>query len=220
MAAASRASRARPCSSTARCRRSACAFACIKRRRQMDEAGLVEVLVASPDRVAPRCAHFGICGGCSLQHLVRGRAAGCQRTPTARESAAHRQCSTRSGCLQPLRGPEWAYRRRARLGIKYVHKKGRVLAGFREREKPYIADIKRCEVLLAPLARSAAGVGGADRDPRAFGRKCRRSKWRRGSARRRWCFGCWKRPSAADLEKLAAFGAQRGLQIFLQTGRP
>ncbi len=55
--------------------------------------------------------------------------------------------------LAPLRGPEWAYRRRARLGIKYVHKKGRVLAGFREREKPYIADIKRCEVLLEPLGR-------------------------------------------------------------------
>src|SRR6202011_2957327 len=52
----------------------------------------------------------------------------------------------------PLRGPEWAYRRRARLGVKYVHKKGRVLAGFREREKPYIADIRRCEVLLERFA--------------------------------------------------------------------
>ena len=44
-------------------------FRLIKRRRHLDEAGLVEILIASPDRVAPACAHFGICGGCSLQHL-------------------------------------------------------------------------------------------------------------------------------------------------------
>jgi len=122
-----------------------------KRRRHMDEAGLVKVLAASPDRVVPRCEHFGLCGGCSLQHL----------SPSAQLAAKQRQLLENlqrignvepTRVLEPLRGPEWAYRRRARLGIKYVHKKGRVLAGFREREKPYIADIKRCEILLAPLA--------------------------------------------------------------------
>ena len=50
--------------------------------------------------------------------------------------------------LEPLTGPQWAYRRRARLGVKYVKKMGRVLAGFREKHKPYLADIQRCEVLL------------------------------------------------------------------------
>src|SRR4029077_12371814 len=102
-------------------------------------------------RVVPRCAHFGVCGGCSLQHL----------SPTAQLAAKQRQLLEhlqRIGHVppvrvrEPLRGPEWAYRRRARLGIKYVHKKGRVLAGFREREKPYLADIHRCEVLLERFA--------------------------------------------------------------------
>ena len=125
-------------------------FRILKRRRHMDEAALVDVLAASPDRVQPRCAHFGVCGGCSLQHLA----------PAAQLAAKQRQLLEnlqRIGnvqpehMLEPLRGPEWAYRRRARLGIKYVHKKGRVLAGFREREKPYIADIRHCDVLLAPL---------------------------------------------------------------------
>ena len=101
--------------------------------------------------MTPRCAHFGICGGCSLQHLA----------PAAQLAAKQRQLLEnleRIGRVRPervfapLRGPEWGYRRRARLGVKYVHKKGRVLAGFREREKPYIADVRRCEVLLERFA--------------------------------------------------------------------
>ena len=113
-------------------------FRVFKRRRQLDEAGLVDVLTPSPDRVIPKCAHFGICGGCSLQHLA----------PAAQLAAKQRQLLDnleRIGrvapeqVFAPLTGPEWAYRRRARLGVKYVHKKGRVLAGFREREKPYLA---------------------------------------------------------------------------------
>src|SRR5487761_2240868 len=126
-------------------------FRVFKRRRQFDEAGLVDVLTASPDRVIPRCAHYGVCGGCSLQHL----------SPAAQLAAKERQLLenlqrigqvTPQRVFDPLRGPEWGYRRRARLGVKYVHKKGRVLAGFREREKPYIADLRRCEVLLERFA--------------------------------------------------------------------
>ena len=112
---------------------------------------LVEVLTASPDRVVPRCAHFGVCGGCSLQHL----------SPAAQLAAKERQLLDnleRIGgvrplhVFEPLAGPAFAYRRRARLGVKYVHKKGRVLAGFREREKPYLADLRRCEILLERFA--------------------------------------------------------------------
>jgi len=122
-----------------------------KRRSQWDEAGLVEVLSASPDRVVPRCAHFGVCGGCSLQHLA----------PAAQLAAKQRQLLEnleRIGgvrpqrVFEPLRGLDYAYRRRARLGVKYVHKKGRVLCGFRERDKPYLADLRRCEILLGRFA--------------------------------------------------------------------
>jgi 23S rRNA (uracil1939-C5)-methyltransferase len=187
-----------------------------KRRRQMDEAGLVDVLIASPDRVVPRCAHFGVCGGCSLQHL----SAAAQLAAKERQLLENLQ---RIGNVQParvlapLRGPEWAYRRRARLGIKYVHKKGRVLAGFREREKPYIADIKRCEILLAPLATLPEELAALT-ETLAIREKLPQVEVAAGDAGVALVFRVLETPSAADLEKISAFGAARGLQIFLQTG--
>jgi 23S rRNA (uracil1939-C5)-methyltransferase len=182
----------------------------------MDEAGLVDVLVASPDRVLPRCAHFGICGGCSLQHLA----------PAAQLAAKQHQLLENlqrignvqpARILDPLRGPEWAYRRRARLGIKYVHKKGRVLAGFREREKPYIADIKRCEVLLTPLANLPSELAELT-ETLEIREKMPQVEVAAGDAATALVFRVLETPSAADLGKIAAFGEQRGLQIFLQPG--
>ena len=188
----------------------------LKRRRQFDEAGLVEVLIASPDRVAPRCAHFGLCGGCSLQHL----SAPAQLAAKERQMLDNLQRIGRVAprrVLAPLKGPEWAYRRRARLGVKYVHKKGRVLAGFREREKPYIADLQRCEVLLEPLAhlprQLAALVETLD-----IREKIPQVEVAGGDAATALVLRVLEQPGAADLEKLAAFGAALEVQIFLQTG--
>jgi 23S rRNA (uracil1939-C5)-methyltransferase len=191
-------------------------FRVIKRRRQMDEAGLVDVLTASPDRVVPRCAHFGVCGGCTLQHL----SAAAQLAAKERQLLENLQ---RIGNVQParvlppLRGPDWAYRRRARLGIKYVHKKGRVLAGFREREKPYIADIKRCEVLLAPLATLPAELAALT-ETLDIREKIPQVEVAAGDHATALVFRVLQVPGAADLEKISAFGAARCLQIFLQTG--
>ena len=188
----------------------------VKRRRQMDEAVLVEVLTASPDRATPRCQHFGICGGCSLQHL----SAGAQVAAKQRELLENLE---RIGSVHPervldaLRGPEWAYRRRARLGVKYVHKKGRVLAGFRERDKPYLADLRRCEILTEPLgllpqdlAALVETLGVREKIPQV--------EVAAGDAAAALVFRVLEPPGAQDLEKLANFGAARGLQIFLQSG--
>lgn len=188
----------------------------VKRRRQMDEAVLVEVLTASVDRATPRCQHFGICGGCSLQHL----SAAAQVAAKQRELLENLE---RIGSVHPerrlnaLRGPEWAYRRRARLGVKYVHKKGRVLAGFRERDKPYLADLRRCEILTEPwgslpqdLAALVETLGIREKIPQV--------EVAAGDAAAALVFRVLEPPAAQDLEKLANFGAARGLQIFLQSG--
>jgi 23S rRNA (uracil1939-C5)-methyltransferase len=188
----------------------------IKRRRHLDEAGLVEVLTASPDRVVPACAHFGLCGGCSLQHL----SAPAQLAAKERQLLDNLERIGRvrpERVLAPLRGPAWAYRRRARLGVKYVHKKGRVLAGFREREKPYLADLQRCEVLQEPLANLprdlAALVETLD-----IREQIPQVEVAGGDAAIALVFRVLKAPGPQDTEKIAAFGAQQGVQIFLQTG--
>jgi 23S rRNA (uracil1939-C5)-methyltransferase len=191
-------------------------FRVFKRRRQVDEAGLVEVLSASADRVAPRCAHFGICGGCSLQHL----SAGAQLAVKERQLLENLQRIgnvTPERVLAPLRGPEWAYRRRARLGVKYVHKKGRTLAGFRERDKPYIADIQRCEILLAPLARLPEDLATLV-ETLAIREKVPQVEVAAGDGATALVFRVLETPGADDLEKIAGFGVARGLQIYLQTG--
>jgi 23S rRNA (uracil1939-C5)-methyltransferase len=187
-----------------------------KRRRQLDEAGLVEVLSASPDRVVPACAHFGICGGCSLQHLsAQAQLAAKQRQLLENLQRIGRVRPER--VLPPLRGPEWAYRRRARLGVKYVHKKGRVLAGFREREKPYIADLERCEVLQEPfgtLPRDLAALV----ETLTIREKIPQVEVAAGDGAAALVFRVLQAPGPEDAEKIAAFGARLQVQIYLQTG--
>jgi 23S rRNA (uracil1939-C5)-methyltransferase len=125
-------------------------FRRVRRHRGHDEGQLLEVLTASADRVTPRCAHFGICGGCALQHLSADRQIEVkqQELRDALERVAKVSAQV---WLPPLRGAQWGYRRRARLGARYVPKKGRVVVGFRERLAPYIAALDRCEVLSDPV---------------------------------------------------------------------
>jgi 23S rRNA (uracil1939-C5)-methyltransferase len=188
----------------------------LKRRRQLDEAGLVEVLSASPDRVVPACAHFGICGGCSLQHLsAQAQLAAKERQLIENLQRIGRVRAER--VLPPLRGPQWAYRRRARLGVKYVHKKGRVLAGFREREKPYIADLQQCEVLLQSL-RTLPQELAALVETLTIREKIPQVEVAAGDAATALVFRVLAAPGPGDGEKLAHFAARLGVQIFLQTG--
>jgi len=188
----------------------------IKRRRHLDEAGLVDVIVASPDRVVPRCAHFGVCGGCSLQHLS-GPAQLLAKERQLLDNLERIGRVRPERILAPLQGPQWAYRRRARLGVKYVHKKGRVLAGFRERDKPYIADLQRCEILDEPLGALPRDLAALI-ETLAIREKVPQVEVAAGDAATALVFRVLEAPEPADVGKIAAFGVAHGLQIFLQTG--
>ena len=121
-----------------------------KRSRNFDEGRLERVLEAAPDRVEPRCAHFGVCGGCVLQHLAPARQLEFKQRQLY-ETLTRIGKVTPAEVLPPLQGDVWNYRRRARLAARWVPKKERTVLGFRERSTSYIADVRRCEVLLSPV---------------------------------------------------------------------
>jgi 23S rRNA (uracil1939-C5)-methyltransferase len=116
------------------------------KRRKYAEGKVIEILEASPDRVEPNCEHFGLCGGCSLQHLDAQAQIHYKQTAML-DSLKHIGKVTPERVFEPLTGDTWGYRRKARLGAKFVHKKGRALVGFRERRNGFLADLKACEVL-------------------------------------------------------------------------
>jgi 23S rRNA (uracil1939-C5)-methyltransferase len=191
----------------------------IRRRRRhsrFDEAELVEVIGRSPERVAPRCAHYGICGGCCLQHAsgeLQRRAKEAALLEELERSARVRPDSV----LPALTSEPWGYRRRARLGVKYVTNKGRVLVGFRERASPFVTDSRRCEVLapevgplLGPLAELVGRLTIRDRVPQI------EVAVAEGAAA--LCLRVLAEPAPSDRDKLAAFGAEHGLDMWLQTG--
>src|SRR5580658_2808943 len=94
-------------------------FRRLRRHRGHDDGELLEVITASPDRVSPRCAHFGVCGGCALQHLSADRQIDVKEQ-ALRDALERIAKVTPEAWLAPLRGPLWGYRRRARLGARYV----------------------------------------------------------------------------------------------------
>jgi 23S rRNA (uracil1939-C5)-methyltransferase len=189
-----------------------------RRRRNFDEARLERVLVNSPERVTPRCAYFGTCGGCSLQHVTPARQLELKQRVLL-DSLERIGGLRPAALLEPLTGPQWGYRRRARLGVKDVPGKGRVLVGFRERAKPYVADMLRCEVLVPPFGGLveplSALIGSLD-----IRRQVPQIEIAAGDARCALVLRVLADPSAADVARLRGFAGAHGLELYLQTGGP
>jgi 23S rRNA (uracil1939-C5)-methyltransferase len=182
--------------------------------RQHDEAELLEVLEPAPERIVPRCPHFGVCGGCALQHLSAEAQLEAKQTELRDNFERVGQVSPQDW-LPPLRGPVWGYRRRARLGAKFVTKKGRVVVGFRERLAPYIADVRHCDVLaepvgalITPLSEMLTVLSIRERVP-----QIEVAVADNGVA---LVFRVLDPPSDSDLERLREFGVTHGVRVYLQ----
>lgn len=109
------------------------------------EGRAVEILKSSDLRVEPKCKAFEMCGGCSLQHMSSSAQIDLKQRMLLDQLEHNKVVPTE--VIKPLLGPEYGYRHKARLGVRYVHKKEKVLVGFRERNASFITDTKRCEVL-------------------------------------------------------------------------
>lgn len=116
-------------------------------RKSLEEGDTLEVL-ANPnaERTTPPCPHFGVCGGCSLQHWQPDGQTTFKQSVLA-ELLEHQAHIQPEHWLPPLVGDRLGYRTKARMGVRYVEKKGTALVGFRERASNFLAELNECHVL-------------------------------------------------------------------------
>ncbi len=146
-------------------------YASRRKKASYEIAEVVEVLRESASRVVPRCPHFGVCGGCSMQHLDAATQVAVKQR-VLEDNLWHVGRLRAETMLAPIRGPAWHYRFRARLSVRYVEKKGGVLVGFHEKRSSFVADMRECHVLpvhvsamLVPLRGLVASLSIAKRLP-------------------------------------------------------
>jgi 23S rRNA (uracil1939-C5)-methyltransferase len=191
-----------------------------KIRRGHDEADLVEILEPSTARVVPRCAAFGVCGGCALQHVDAADQRGIKQK-SLKDSLERIGGVTPERWLEPIFDPapdaEWEYRRRARLAVRDVAAKGRVLVGFRERRAALVTDMHRCEVLAPPLGRLIDPLSDLI-GQLSIRARLPQVEFAAGDNAIELVFRVLDPPTAADRERLLRFGEQHGLRISLQPG--
>ncbi len=139
-------------------------------RSKYDEADTVTVLKASPIRAIPPCEHYGVCGGCSLQHIApEAQIEMKQKVLADQFKQGHLEPQT---WLSPLTFGQGGYRRKARMGVRFVIKKDSLLVGFREKGSNFLADLNRCIVMdprlgesILPLRELINGLAGKDDIP-------------------------------------------------------
>jgi len=188
------------------------------RRRRYDEGETIEILEPSPDRIEPVCPHFGQCGGCSLQHLEPMKQIEYKQR-TLEQNLARIGKVTPEEIWEPLSGPLWGYRRKARLSVRYVHKKERVLVGFRERYGAFVADMCECHVLDPRIASELQRLSEL-----ILSMEARRSipqiEVACGDSRCALVFRHLEPLSGSDTERLRDFARSSGIAVLLQPGGP
>ena len=193
-------------------------YAITRRKPNYEQAQTVRVVRASSAREVPRCPYFGVCGGCSMQHLET-------RSQVAVKQTVLEDALARIGkvepeqLLTPIYGTAWGYRHRARLSARYVSKKGGVLVGFHERSSSFVADMTSCEVLppsisalLVPLRGLVEGLSIRDRMPQI--------EVSVGARVTVLVFRILEPLSSEDDTALRVFADAHGVQIWLQTKGP
>lgn len=193
-------------------------YATYKKKSKFEMATATAIHEASGARVDPRCAHFGVCGGCSMQHLeAHSQVAVKQRV--LEDNLWHIGKVRPGVVLPPIYGQPWGYRHRARMSVRMVLKKGGALVGFHERKSSFVADMSSCEVLpqhisgmIVPLRKLIAELSAPTRLPQielAIGEEVTVLVLR-----------ILDPLSSRDEELLRNFATLHGIQFWLQTKGP
>lgn len=184
--------------------------------RHFDEARTVQVLVASEHRVQPRCAHFGVCAGCVLQHLAEDQ----QIIAKQRVLMDNLQ---RIGHVSPgqvlpaLVGDSWGYRRKGRFSVRRVEKKDKTLVGFRELDPRFVADISQCHTVIPQIGDKVSLLAGFIESLEGK-RDIPQVEFIAGDAAIALTVRHLQPMSEADKAAWTAFGQQHGFAIYLQPG--
>ncbi len=193
-------------------------YSSYRKKPSFELAQVTTIHKSSPMRVPPKCKHFGVCGGCSMQHLDAG-AQVAMKQRILEDSLWHLGKVKAECILRPIYGQTWGYRERARLSVRHVMKKGKTLVGFHEKRSSYVADMQSCEILapkiamlLPLLAELVSGLSIRDRLPQievAVGEHIAVLVLRVLEA-----------PSVGDEAALRAFADRHQVQFWLQPNGP
>ncbi|MDA8361471.1 MAG: 23S rRNA (uracil(1939)-C(5))-methyltransferase RlmD [Gammaproteobacteria bacterium] len=188
------------------------------RKRHYDLGHVTEILEASADRIEPPCAHFGICGGCRLQHMAPAAQVRAKEQ-IVRETLWHVGQVDAQAWAPPLTGPTLGYRRKARLGVRVVPKKGGVLVGFRERNHSFIVPLTSCLTLesrvgnrLEALRELISGLSIAARLPQI--------EYAGGEEGAALVFRHLEPLAQADEDAIRVFGARERFDVYSQAAGP
>lgn len=193
-------------------------FRYCRTRGKYDEGDVLEVLKPSPLRIEPRCQHFGICGGCSQQHLAPESQIRFKQERLLENLEKIGKVKP-DNILPPLTANSWGYRRKARLGVTYMRREQVVRVGFRERSSSFLANLQRCEVLhprigdhISDLSELVGQLSIKDRIPQI--------EVAIGDDNAALVFRHLEALSDQDLLMLREYGRQNDVMIFLQSGGP
>jgi 23S rRNA (uracil1939-C5)-methyltransferase len=186
------------------------------RNKSFDEGETLEVLRASPHRIAPRCPHFGVCAGCVLQHLGQAQQIAAKQL-VLEENFARIGHVEPQRVLEPLVDEAWGYRRKGRFSVRYVEKKGRMVLGFRELNPRFVAELGECHTILPELGTRLPELV-ALLESLEGKRAIPQIEFIAGGGPVALVFRHLEPLSPADLAALTAFAQSTGFALFLQPG--
>jgi 23S rRNA (uracil1939-C5)-methyltransferase len=192
-------------------------FRYTKLSKNIAEGRVVEVLQPSGLRVTPKCEAFDMCGGCSLQHMSSAAQIDLKRSMLL-DQLAHNKV-TPDVVLEPLLGPEYGYRHKARLGVRYVSKKEKVLVGFRERNSAFLTEMSRCEVLHPSVGGIIEDIANCI-DQLDAKRSIAQIEVAVGDNQTVLVYRHLEALSVADRQILSEFCQRQSLVCYLQAGKP
>lgn len=193
-------------------------FQLVKKSRRYDMGKAIKILTPSENRVTPKCAHFLDCGGCALQHM-KADVQIIAKQNILLEHLSHFGKVTPEKIDPPLTGPVYGYRRKARLGVRYVRKKEQVLVGFREKHSNKIAEIERCEILHPSVGEKITDLKKLIQSLEAFD-AIPQIEVAIGDTETALVFRNLSTLSENDLQKLIQFAKETSFILFLQPKGP